>query len=618
MFERCAGAAGKPILLALLVGGLFLAAGPVLSQVAPLRAPHQAPLLGAIAGSAPLDLLPADPGKDFEFKDATGRGATFVLAGEQGGKPLFRADNPAPAADRNGISVRWPVPHAVRKGDVVLVRFVARALKARQESGEAEALVTFMRADGGTDRSVQAFAVCPDWTLVTVPVTVPDDAAAGEAVTMIGFANLEQTFELTGLEVLSFGKVIKAADLPLARISYQGREADAPWRRAAFERIERLRTAPLTVRVLDAAGKPVAGARVKAAMTRSAFVWGSEVNADYLVGTGPDADRYRQAVAELFDVTVLGNALKWPDWRRPGGREKALKALDWLASQGKLSKGHNLVWPGWKFSPEDIVQDPRRGDKIGALVDAHIKDISAATRGRLIGWDVVNEPLHETDYFKHLPRDQALARWFALAARSNPGAQLTINEYKMLNSSLSPHFIADYVKLIRTLREKGVRIDLVGAQGHVGKTPRAPVMVLSDLDLLADGGRNTIQVTEYDFNTQDEALQADYNRDFLIALYSHPAVSGFIQWGSWEGAQWKPDAAMIRRDWSAKPSLQVWKDLVLDQRRTRIDGASTRAGELQARGHLGRYAVRVSHGCKQAKATVDLRKGGSTVVLRLR
>jgi endo-1,4-beta-xylanase len=306
----------------------------------------------------------------------------------------------------------------------------------------------------------------------------------------------------------------------------------------------------------------------------------------------------------------------WPRWRQPAYRERAMQSLDWLQAQGKRMKGHNLAWPAWKFSPADIAADPDRGTKIAGLVDTHIRDITAATKGRLIGWDVVNEPINETEYFKHMPREQ-VAQWFKLAEASDPKLQLTLNEYAMLNRSSSPLMIADMLEFARMLKAQGARVDVLGVQGHVGQTGRAPASVLTDLDLLASEGHQ-IQITEFDMNSPDEQLQAEYTRDFLIALYSHKAVTGFIMWGFWESEHWKPNAAMFRPDWSPKANLKVWEDLVLGAWRTRLDGVASAQGEVAGKGHHGRYRVKAMLGGQQVSSEFDLKAGGGTVVLQIK
>jgi GH35 family endo-1,4-beta-xylanase len=592
---------------------LLLACAMALMCTLPVARASAAGLPPALAKAQPVPVLSADLSR-FEFRDEinpTGARGSVSLAGEREGQPVFRARNPKGSSNYGGISVQWRTGQPIRKGDVLYGRFTLRSLAARQESGESEGLFFFQKRGG--ERAAQAFSIGSEWTTVGFPFVAADDIPAGEGLLAFSFGNLEQTFEITGLELLDFGQRLALADLPVTRFTYAGREPGAAWRRQALARIDEIRTAPLTMKVIDARGKPVQGARVEAVLSRPAFLWGSEVAVESILGPGPDGERYRKAVDELFDTVVIGNGLKWGNWRKPGGREQALATLDWLAAHGKRIKGHNLSWPAWKFTPRDIAADPAARAGIAGLVEAHIRDITVATKGRLIGWDVINEPVHETDYFQHMPRER-VAEWFRMVKAGEPSLQLTLNEYAMLNRSSSPLFISEFKAFAEMLRKNGAPVDVLGVQGHVGQTPRAPVAVLSDLDLLAEGG-NQVQITEYDFNTPDEALQADYNRDFLIAVYSHPAVSGFIQWGFWQGQHWKPDAAMIRRDWSEKPSMGAWRELVLGQWKTRIERDTDAAGEVAGKGHLGTYRVAVAYRGKTVTREAELAKGGNTVVV---
>jgi len=70
----------------------------------------------------------------------------------------------------------------------------------------------------------------------------------------------------------------------------------------------------------------------------------------------------------------------------------------------------------------------------------------------------------------------------------------------------------------RLLRHKSCRI----------LTP--PVRLLGFLDRSGKFGL-PIQTTEFDSDTNDEHLQADYLRDYMKVTFSHPAVSGFVLWG---------------------------------------------------------------------------------------
>ena len=591
-----------------------------LAAASPLFAENQSPPAHAdFAEAKPVSILPADPAKDFAFSDSvnTGVRGSFAATGTRNGKPLFRADNPKGSTNQYAVNARWVSSKPIRKGDVMLVRFDARAIKARQESGEAEGLMVVQGPAGGGNREVtHAFSVGPDWTRISAPFVASRDYAAGETATTIAFSNLEQTLEIAEFDVLNFENRIAFAALPITKFTYAGRDAGAQWRKDALARIEAIRTAPLAIRVVDARGRPVAGAKVEAAMTQSAFLWGSAVSAEKLLEKSADGDVYRRHTLELFDTLVIENGFKWPRWVSPGYRARALASLDWIIENGKRHKGHNLSWTGWKFTPKFITDDPAKRADIASLNDAHIRDLLSATRGKMIGWDVVNEAVHETDYFKYMPREH-VATWFKLAEASDPAMQLTLNDYGMLNRSSSPMMIADHLEFSRMLRKNGARVDVLGVQGHVGQTPRPPLAVLSDLDLLAVDGQQ-IQITEFDFNTRDNELQADYTRDFLIALYSHKAVTGFIMWGFWESQHWKPAAAMFNPDWSEKPNLAVWRDLVRDRWNTKVAQTTTASGEIAARGHLGRYRATATLSKKQTTVEFELSAGGAPVVITLK
>ena len=46
-----------------------------------------------------------------------------------------------------------------------------------------------------------------------------------------------------------------------------------------------------------------------------------------------------------------------------------------------------------------------------------------------------------------------------------------------------------------------------------------------------------------------------------LACFSHEAYTGFVMWGFWEGAHWKPETALWRKDWTEKPAAKIWKVL---------------------------------------------------------
>lgn len=541
--------------------------------------------------------------------------STAVWSTSSNGTQVLRVESLSRGKSPSQLRVQWNLNVPANKGDSLLVRFMARAEYARQESGDAMIELQLAQTQPTATTHVRVpLTVGPTWTLLEVPVTQIQNAAPGQTVMHLGLGGLVQAVEIAHLEVLNFGKSARTSELPATRFTYKGREANAAWRDEALARIEKIRTAPIELRVLDAEGKPIPNAEVTVRLVRPAFIFGTEVDATLLLASTPDAQKHRDHLLDLFDTAVIGNGMKWPTWgSNPAKRAESLRAADWIDANKLRQRGHTLVWPGNQFSPAHVVRMAEPKAELPLLIKEHLRDILTTNRGRMIAWDVINELTHERDYFKYMPELEA-AEWFKLARELDPNAQLFINEYGMLNSPNSPNKIAEYLALIQRLRAAGAPIDAVGVQGHVGRQPRNPVDVLNDLDLLAKVGL-PVQITEFDINSPDEELQGDYTRDFLIALYSHPSVTGFTMWGFWQGKHWKPDGAMYRTDWSEKPNAKVWRDLVRNQWLTKVAATTDAQGKIMTRGHLGEYEFTVTAGQKSLVQRRTLTSSGTTATL---
>lgn len=525
--------------------------------------------------------------------------------------PFFTAE----VFSKSNVQTTWKCTSAVKRGDVVLVRFAMRAVYAKQESGEGVVYIYVQQSNSDRFVNIQLGAG-QDWKVFDVPLVINRDINPGETEVTLTFGQLAQKIEITGLQVLNFGKKATLAQLPTTRFSYAGREANAPWRNAALQRIEEIRTAPLVIQIEDAKGNPVEGATVKAQLVDPEFIFGTAVSANLLANeTLPDSEIYRKKLLELFNAVTIDNGLKWPSWINPKSQEKTRQAVDWITTNGLRLRGHNLVWPGKKFTPGIYAQQPNFGPGFSDSITKHIEEIATFTKGRVYGWDVINEMMHEKDYFEVMPRTQAV-KWFQQARRIDPQATLYINEYSMLNGIASAQNIKKYLELIAELRDGGAPIDAIGVQGHVGRQPRNPEQVLTDLDLFVPTGL-PVQITEFDINSPDDELQADYTRDFLIACYSHPIVNGFTMWGFWEGAHWKPDAALFRRDWTAKPNEAVWREWVLGKWRTSISETTAKTGKIESKGHFGKYEITVTKGKKTKTVVYQFTNNIEPIVVRL-
>jgi endo-1,4-beta-xylanase len=90
-----------------------------------------------------------------------------------------------------------------------------------------------------------------------------------------------------------------------------------------------------------------------------------------------------------------------------------------------------------------------------------------------------------------------------------------------------------------------------------------------------------------------------------------------MTWGFWEGRHWRPEAALVRRDWTLKPNGQVWLGLGTRTWWTEAEGQTDRSGVYRTRGFLGEYGVDVAVDGRVESAQVTLPRGGVAVEISL-
>ena len=125
-----------------------------------------------------------------------------------------------------------------------------------------------------------------------------------------------------------------------------------------------------------------------------------------------------------------------------------------------------------------------------------------------------------------------------------------------------------------------------------------------------------IKITEFDLHTYDEQLQADYTRDFLTAMFSHPSISGVMVWGFWEKRHWIPPAAFYRADWSLRPAGEIWKQLTRKTWWTDVTAKTDAAGKVKVRGFFGDYEVTASAKGKTSTSRAEIKPEGSAVTVQ--
>ena len=430
---------------------------------------------------------------------------------------------------------------AIKAGDALLATFYMRTIDTKSESGEARVGLTMQQASPPWRSTLeQEMSAPPTWMKVTLPFAAQVSWPAGRAQATLNFGFEAQTIELADFSIVDYGPGVRLRDLPQPQFSYAGREPDAPWRIEAAERIKKFREGDLSVKVVDAQGQPVPDAIVQIQMTRHAFGFGSAITVSDLMGIKPDDQRYRDAVQRCFNRVVFENDMKWRAWDDVLRQKKTIKAVKWLRNHDIDVRGHCMVWPGWPNLPDNLKSLSNNPPALAARVDAHITDIGTAFAPfHLCAWDVVNETKTNHD-LQDLLGHAVLAHWFGVAHEAAPGVPLFLNENSVLESGTKADFFFSELKY---LQDQAAPLGGIGLQGHFAWNPTPPVVVLQRLDRFA-AFNVPIDVTEFDMNVSDEKLQADYTRDLMTAVFSHPSADGIIMWGFWDTKHWLPNSPL--------------------------------------------------------------------------
>jgi len=601
---------------------LLVIASPVFAEPAE-NAAYEAQLA---ALPKPADLVATDPAG---WKQINGNGEnsawSVVDVAEMPFKQAIQIETKKRVDRDYMIQFSRPNTGEVKTGDVLMLTFYARAIQSIAETGLGQVNVSFFTTEEPRDRAGRAeVLVDANWKKYYVPWAVlmkhhPAPVPPGKMILALAMGVPPQIVQIADVRVLDFPPGVSAAALPHEENTYAGREPNAAWRAAAAARIEENRKGDLTIQVVDAAGKAVSGAQVHVEMKKHAFGFGSAFSDNRIVKMkDADADRYREEFPKLFNCGTIESGLKWTEWVK--NRDIPVRALAWMDERGVRVRGHNLVCPQWNRitflgdAEYNLArQSPRDLQKI--LLD-HIRDELTPLAGRCYQWDVVNEPMSHKD-FLNFQGPQAIVEWFKLAHEIDPKAQLIVNDITLHMPNGGPGGSAippedDFYFYLKYLKDHGAPFAGFGLESHLARmTP--PEEILRQFDRYAAFG--PINITEFDASVDDEQLQADMTRDYLTVCFSHPAVANFVMWGFWDGQHWRKNAPIFRKDWSLKPSGQVYRDLVFKKWWTDQTSPADAAGNVKTRGFLGDYVITATHDGKSATQPIALTREGTSAKL---
>lgn len=201
------------------------------------------------------------------------------------------------------------------------------------------------------------------------------------------------------------------------------------------------------------------------------FFMGIAMNTPQINGTDTAAVR---VITDNFNAIVAENCMK-SGLIQPKEGEFDFSLSDKLVEFGLKNNmhitGHCLVWhsqaPRWFFT--DSVGNQVSPEVLKDRMKNHIFTVVKRYKGKIKGWDVVNEAIEDDGSFRKSKFYQILGEDFVkyafqYAHEADPDCELYYNDY----SESIPAKRDGIAAMVKKLKEQGLRVDAIGLQCHVG------------------------------------------------------------------------------------------------------------------------------------------------------
>lgn len=339
-------------------------------------------------------------------------------------------------------------------------------------------------------------------------------------------------------------------------------------------------TLAMTGVMIACAQAPQKPATLKSALADK-FLIGAALNAAQI--TGDDAAGVR-IITENFNAIVAENCMK-SEKIHPEENRYDFALPDALVNFGIANNitvtGHTLIWhsqlPKWFCHDE-------KGELVSPEVlkehmKEHITTIVERYKGRILGWDVVNEAINDDGSWRESPFYKILGEEFIYLAfqyahEADPDAELYYNDYNEWHKGKRNTIVA----MIKNMQERGIRIDGIGMQAHLGMEYPSLEEYQATIDQFVAAGVK-VMITEFDLSalpnpygrtsaniSDTEAYKSEMNpytdglpadveaawsarmMDFFnLFLKNSDNITRVTLWGVADGDSWKNDFPMRGR-----------------------------------------------------------------------
>lgn len=258
------------------------------------------------------------------------------------------------------------------------------------------------------------------------------------------------------------------------------------------------------------------------------FLMGVAVNAFQTNGADSMAN---VLIKKHFNSIVAENCMKSALIQPSEGKftfDDADRFVEYGEKNNMFIIGHTLIWhsqsPQWLYVDDEGNQVSR--EVLIERMKNHIFTVVGRYKGRVHGWDVVNEAIEddgsyrENQFYKIIGKEY-IQLAFEFAHQADPDAELYYNDYNMVK----PGRRETVVEMVRELKAQGIKIDGIGIQGHymmdfpLIEELEKSIVAFADLDC-------DVMITELDVsalpNPWEASADVSVNLDYQERLNPYP------------------------------------------------------------------------------------------------
>lgn len=264
---------------------------------------------------------------------------------------------------------------------------------------------------------------------------------------------------------------------------------------------------------------------------------GSAVNVNLLFTD----EQYRNLALGQFNMLTSENSMK-PQFIHPQPNVYDFSEADQLLEVALKNDievhGHTLVYD--KSSPDWMTKGPKEERK--NIMVSHIENVVSHFKGKVIAWDVVNEPFSkkhtlygfgksglEPNIWFEAMGEKYIDLAFETAHKADPSAKLYLNDYGVEKDGQRWDAL---LSLVKRLKKRGVPIDGVGFEAHIytdgdyidAKQLRNHMEILNNLGLLT-------RISEIDVTQDDAKEQISQYVTALDVCLRAPNCTSYTTWG---------------------------------------------------------------------------------------